>query len=766
MNKCRNEELGKLLGAYELGMLEEADRTAFELHLFECDFCCRSYNEHIKTAQHIQYNAAVRDDIKKAAESGSRPIIGKAAVAGRAIPWWRRRLVVVPSLALAAALIFLILRPWHLEFRRGEEAQAAENRLAIVDFANMTEPTDSLRLGAIVSYLLISNLSEVPTIGLVSSERTKDILRAMGKKSSDIADAASASDFAKTAGVRGILYGSLIDQDNKITLTTQLTDIIADRVIGGRRVSSEPGEDIFSLVDRLTELTQKDLSLPMRRDRGADGIGMRVTTRSPEAYRYYLEGLDYINKLYYDEAARCFEKALSYDSTFAMAYYYLSEKQNPQLIWQAGKYADKASELERLYINARILSTIENYDSAAVILNQLLEKYPDEKYAYYSLGNLELNLYNNNKAIENYNAAIKIDSSYKVAYNQLMYAYDRVGNFEMALWAINKYIQLAPDEANPYDSRAELYLNNGFSEKALESYRQALAIKPDYYNSFERMGHIYRELGDYKKADSCLELVCAAPSLPTRFQGIIDRALIPYGQGRIDSSFKILDQFLEQNNIEENSAIANTIHFIKSFIYQGARDYNKALEEWQKGNDGVAKITGERTTLHDDFHIQLLAQAGQLEAALGVAGEVKTNCEREGKPLYDYWYGMAAIYYAQGEMDSCISYLKLVVADDKPYRCFAPRYWLGRAYLESGRPAEAIDELEKQRDKIDCLYLNFSIWKTEIHYYLGIAYEKSNWTDKAIQEYRRFIDIFKDADPKLLADYDVWERLARLEQKP
>jgi tetratricopeptide (TPR) repeat protein/TolB-like protein len=767
VNKCSNIELGKLLGAYELGMLNDADRAAFELHLFDCEFCCQSYNENEKISLHILNNPTVRDDIKTAAEVSPAPVASKGSFLQSLNRLkWRRPFFIPAAAVMAVALLFFLLRPWHLEFRSSEEAIASGNRLAVIDFKNLTEPGDSLRLGSIISYLLISNLSEVPTIGVVSSERTKDVLNSMDKKGSDIGDLTSAVDFAKKASVRWILYGSLIDKDNKLTLTTQLTDVTTDNVISGQRVSSEPNEDIFSLVDRLTKLTKKDLSLPIMPGGGSLDVKTRITTRSPEAYRYYLEGVEYFQKLYYDDANRCFEKALSFDSTFAMAYYYLAEQKNANLIKQAVKYADNASELERLYIKARALSAYGKYDSSSVILHQLLKKYPDEKYAYYLLGSHELNLFRYDKAIEYYSDAIKIDSLYKIIYNQLMYAYDRIGNFEMALWAINKYIELAPDEANPYDSRGELYLNNGYPEKAIESYRRALAIKPDFYSSIERIGHIYRALGDLQKADSCLQIICSAPSETYRFQGVFDQAMIPYGHGQIDSAVTILDQYLKLNKIDDTANTARSINFLKSFMYQGRRDYNTSLAEMRIGNSAAANDTSGPKHVSDDIYIQLLAQSGQIDSALKTAAEIKTCRERNDKPLFDYWYGMAAIYYQQGNMDSCISYLNKDVADDKGYRCFAPRYWLARAYLESGKLPEAINEFEKQRDRIDCLYLNHSIWKAEIHYYLGIAYEKSNWVDKAIQEYRIFLALFKNADSRVMANYDAKSRLARLEQRP
>jgi hypothetical protein len=45
---------------------------------------------------------------------------------------------------------------------------------------------------------------------------------------------------------------------------------------------------------------------------------------------------------------------------------------------------------------------------------------------------------------------------------------------------------------------------------------------------------------------------------------------------------------------------------------------------------------------------------------------------------------------------------------------------------------------------------------------LGIAYEQSGWTGKAIEQYEEFLDIWKDADPGIAEVEDARERLARL----
>jgi len=46
---------------------------------------------------------------------------------------------------------------------------------------------------------------------------------------------------------------------------------------------------------------------------------------------------------------------------------------------------------------------------------------------------------------------------------------------------------------------------------------------------------------------------------------------------------------------------------------------------------------------------------------------------------------------------------------------------------------------------------------------LGLAYERSGWRDRAVEQYEEFLDIWKAADPGIAEIEDARERLAGLE---
>ncbi len=110
-----------------------------------------------------------------------------------------------------------------------------------------------------------------------------------------------------------------------------------------------------------------------------------VTTHSQEAYRYYLEGIDYFYKAYFSEAEKSFEKALEFDSTFAMAYYWLAYvkyasngiKTARELMTKAVKYSDRVSQKEKHYIKSMEAYISGNYSQAIKELQKIVEHYPE-----------------------------------------------------------------------------------------------------------------------------------------------------------------------------------------------------------------------------------------------------------------------------------------------------------------------------------------------------------------------------------------------------
>jgi tetratricopeptide (TPR) repeat protein len=228
-----------------------------------------------------------------------------------------------------------------------------------------------------------------------------------------------------------------------------------------------------------------------------------LTASSPEALRAYEDGLNAYQQFYYREAKTAFERALTIDSTFAMAWARLAlvegrtgnEPAAKANIEKALQYSRHTSEREQLYI--RMWSQYIRYalKEAAQIGDSLIALYPAEKEAYFLRGNLEEINKRFDAATRFYQRAIEVDTAYALAVMSLGYVYSTQGEHEKALSEMEHYIRLAPNAPDPRASYADLLMRVGRYDDALTQYKKSLELKSDYWYAIQRIGEIYQIQG-------------------------------------------------------------------------------------------------------------------------------------------------------------------------------------------------------------------------------------------------------------------------------
>ncbi|HVP57038.1 MAG TPA: FlgO family outer membrane protein [bacterium] len=677
------------------------------------------------------------------------------------------------AVALAVVLILFVLEPFRVEMGPKKEAVARENSIAIMYFDNLTDRADTERLGEIVTNLLITSLSESKYINVVSSQRLYDILKLLGKEGAKSIDRDVATQVATRAGARWMLLGSIIQIEPQAILTSQLVDVESGQVTASQQITGEPGEKIFPIIDRLAAGLKRDLSLPAEAQKEPEPKVADLTTSSQEAYRYYLEGRDLAYKYYNTEAKASLRKAFELDSTFAMAYLGLalveSGQERRNLAAKALKYSDRATEAERLYIKAMGAYISGDYPEAVKGLERVVAVEPDNKYAFFWLGMILFdNLQRPEEGIRNLTRAIEIDPLFKPAYNALAYNYDGIGDFEKSIWAIDKYISLAPEEANPYDSRGDLYAWNGKLDQALESYRKAIEIKPDFYMSLFKLGDMYLFKREYARAESCYKELSSCPDKSTRSGGRECLGIIPAYQGKFDEAFRVLDDGLAADRMEgAEGSYHMGKYLVKAEIYLIKKEFDLALKEGGAGVEASRKIESLQPVCNRDFYCCLLARAGRIAEAQDLAEAIRRAISGKNENyMSSYWIPLAVIEMSKKNPGAALAYLEKAAAADKSvlssywYRCFC-----ARAYLEAGKLGEAVAMLEKMVSSYSEDRFFFAPMCVEDHYLLGTAYEKSGWTSKAIEQYQEFLEIWKDADPGIPSVEDARQRLAALTGK-
>jgi tetratricopeptide (TPR) repeat protein len=484
-----------------------------------------------------------------------------------------------------------------------------------------------------------------------------------------------------------------------------------------------------------------------------------------------MEGVDHYYKYYSAEAGENFEKALEFDTTFAMAYFWLAlvkgeqgrYREQQKLMTKAVKYSDKVSWKEKRYIRSMEARISGNNTLAIEELQEILGKYPEEKQAFLWLGIMYwYSLGDPQGAVAQLTRAIEIDPLYKFPYNVLAYAYNDIGDFEKSIWAINEYISLAPQEANPYDSRADLYAYNGRLDQAVQSYRKALEIKPDFYTSLTKLGHMYLFKREYAKAESCYKELASSSGKGARSAGRTYLAYIPLYQGKFEEALQVLDDGIGADRMEQAEGGQNGHkHFLKAAIFEQKKSWDSALKEAEICREILEKAYPESPVNTRDSYAYLLAESGEITKAEEVALTLKKSIQEKNPALmYSCWLASGLIERAKGNAQSAVTHLEKA-AKEAPSPLFQVRFFLARAYLESGRLGEAVTEFEKVLLRYDGIKARWAILAVKAHYLLGLAYERSGWDKRAIEKYEEFLEIWEDADPGI---WEVEDAKVRLEK--
>jgi len=381
--------------------------------------------------------------------------------------------------------------------------------IAVMFFENQTgdESLEWLRKG--LTEMFIRALSQSQYVSVLSTDRLYEILERLDKSSSSEAiDMDMAAIVAQEANVEALLTGNISRSGDSLRINVKLHEPNQGQIIQEASVEGPGLDNIFGMVDHLTQEIKSNLQLALSKDETSRGIA-DLSTSSLEAWRYYTAGLDLLYKVLFTDAIAQFQKAVELDSTFVSAYLYLSSLLYNQGELQQGHEAfqkllslrNKATPQEKYQMDIFEAALI-NRDTRRTIQasHQWLEQYPNDRDANFNLATLYYNLQKWDRAIHYYRKVLDIDPKYKLAYNMLGYLYANTGDYSNAITTLNKYKELAPDEPNPYDSMGEIFLYQGNYKQAEKHFKQAIEVNENFIHSLLHLGDTYLDKGEYKKA--------------------------------------------------------------------------------------------------------------------------------------------------------------------------------------------------------------------------------------------------------------------------
>ena len=336
----------------------------------------------------------------------------------------------------------------------------------------------------------------------------------------------SPSEARKLLGATLALTGIVRESEGRLSVSLALVDAASQVTLESRKIEATR-EELATIPDRLLEQAAEMLKMPAAaKARVAPGARFGLT-QVPEALELYLRGRGYLQR--YDrsesveKAIEAFDKALSLDSTFALA------------------HAGRAESYLRRYQSSkdmRFLAEARESSRRAIELNRQLFD------VHLIMGLIQNTAGEYQDAIISFESGLKIQPESADALRELANTYVAAGRPDEAEATFKRLIRLRPDDWSTYKDLGIFYNRRGRIEEALSNFKRVVDLTPDNYVGYRSVGGLYLKLKDYNNAESALQKSLSLQPTDAAYSNL---ATLYYLQGRYVEASENYRKAIERN---------------------------------------------------------------------------------------------------------------------------------------------------------------------------------------------------------------------------
>ncbi|MGC2195969.1 MAG: tetratricopeptide repeat protein [Terriglobales bacterium] len=418
----------------------------------------------------------------------------------------------------------------------------------------------------------------------------------------------------------------------------------------------------------------------------AKSTTLPVTTASPAARKEFEHAMVDLEALRRADALNDLRATVKRDPRFAQAYILISHlthdpDEQVSARTRAAQLAPGVTPGERLLI--RWLSGVQenNYVPAIAAMNDLLAMYPQDHRTAFLAGRWLVHQRRYAQGVFVLEHAVALFPDYPAALNELAYAYAFTGNFEKASALMERYVQLQPDQPNPYDSYGEILRASGQYDAALDKYRMAIRVDPTFGSEFG-VADTYAVMGREAEArEEYAKALMFVTSESDRVEYELQSALTWIRENnhkQVDKSLHEVAKHAHAVGLAKLEAEANRIMAMSAPDYKDATHHLKAAEHALDEGHPVSKSDREEERARVLKVAALRAgQNKSMEAAARSVAQLESMAAQSRSQVIQLAYHSAA----------------------------------GAVLAQQGKYAEAIPHLEEDTDNPESMQLLWTAYK-------------------------------------------------------
>jgi serine/threonine protein kinase/predicted Zn-dependent protease len=592
------------------------------------------------------------------------------------------------------------------------------------------------------------------------------------------------------AGATHLVSGNFLNAGGKFIVNLSLIDAKTGAVVQPIQEEAPNRDVIYESVDSLVRKVKTVLNIPEQNiDENTYRMVGEIYTRNPKALQFYIEGEKAHQAQDPWKAIPALQKAVELDPGFAMAYRMLGVVSGNQLdfvtkytyIRKAYELRDKLPERERLLAEGSWFGLREGtHPKAYAAFKKIVNLYPDDYQGRFSMAFFAEDP---DERIKGYEYLLHAQNQEHSAllYRSLAMEYCWRGDIKKARETFEESLKTLPPEPYRHIQLALLFQLEKNLDAALQEYEKAVALAPDDPQVKAMITNIDWIKEDHDRALKTLNDILKTQKDPTIFDDYFLQMYLEKGKFReaLDLAENAEKKILSLG--WPNAALNRMLTSRGKQLLQIGQAEN-SLEKFRAGLEYVKK---EESKLPEKDFDNLIH-----ERRVSLIWQVCALCElgrvQEAEILQRELESLIPEYIKEGRrvcicMNTALPAGKIALSkndvgaavkklEESLLEMHGEEYWinndhaylldmLGDAYQMGGRSDKAaetyarIRELQNGRAEWGAVY-------ARSYYKLGKVFEQMGKKAEAGEKYRRFLDLWKDADAGLP---EVEEAKARLE---